>query len=82
MKWSVTFKNCESLYYTPVIYIRLYSNYMSILKWKKNRKKKEECRINEITVSGLGVWLFSHSIMLWRFISIVPCNSSLLLIAE
>ena len=29
-KWSITFKNCESLYYTPVTYVILYSNYASI----------------------------------------------------
>ena len=28
-KWSITLKNCESLYYTPVTYIILYINYTS-----------------------------------------------------
>ena len=32
-KWSITFNNCESLYYTPVTYLILYSDYTS--------KKKE-----------------------------------------
>ena len=36
-KLSVTFKNCESLYCTPVTYIILYINYNSI---KNSRKKK------------------------------------------
>ena len=29
-KWNITFKNCESLYYTPLTYIILYINYTSI----------------------------------------------------
>ena len=33
-KWSITFKNCESLYWTPVIYIILYINYTLIKKIK------------------------------------------------
>ena len=33
-KWSITFNNCESLYYTPVTYLILYSDYTS--KKKKN----------------------------------------------
>ena len=28
-KWSITFNNCESLYYTPVTYLILYSDYTS-----------------------------------------------------
>ena len=29
-KWSITIKNCESLYCTPITYIILYIGYMSI----------------------------------------------------
>ena len=35
-KWSITFKNCESLYCIPVIYITLYIHYTSIKKKKKD----------------------------------------------
>ena len=35
-KWNITFKNCESLYYTPVTYIVLYIKFTSIGKKKKN----------------------------------------------
>ena len=31
-KWSMTFKNCESLYCTPITYIILYINYTSVKK--------------------------------------------------
>ena len=33
-KWNITFKNCESLYYTPVTYIVLYIKFTSIGKKK------------------------------------------------
>ena len=33
-KWSITFKNCGSLYCTPITYIILYINYTSITKEK------------------------------------------------
>ena len=32
-KWSLTFKNYESLYYIPVAYVTLYINYTSIKKF-------------------------------------------------
>ena len=38
-KWSITFKNCESLCCTPENYTILYINYTS--DKKKNQKKKE-----------------------------------------
>ena len=40
-KWNITFKNCESLYCTPVTY--LYINYTSIknkIKFKKVNQTK------------------------------------------
>ena len=39
-KWSITFKNCESLYCTFVIYIILYINYTAILKIKIKKIKE------------------------------------------
>ena len=39
-KWSITFKNYESLYYIHVIYITLYSNYTSIFfKWTEDQNR-------------------------------------------
>ena len=48
-KWNIAFKNYESLYYTPVAYIILYSNYTSILKNKQRlnnipKEKYEKCQ--------------------------------------
>ena len=37
----MTFKNCESLYCTPVTYIILYSNYTSIFKKNFNLEKEK-----------------------------------------
>ena len=39
-KWSITFKNCESQYCTPVTYIILHSNYTSIKANKLAKKSK------------------------------------------
>ena len=38
--WSITFKNCESLYFTPVTYIVLGTNY--ILQYSKDKDKKKK----------------------------------------
>ena len=49
--WSITFKNYESLFCTPVTYIILYRNYTSIKKIFKNVKKiKIKKVINRKTV--------------------------------
>ena len=34
-KWSISFKNCESLYCTPLTYLILYINYTSFFKKNK-----------------------------------------------
>ena len=39
-KWSKTFKNCESLCYTPVTHIILYSNYNSVKKKERENPEK------------------------------------------
>ena len=38
--WSITFKNCESLYFTPVTYIILYSNYDTTLMTESEEELK------------------------------------------
>ena len=39
-KWDIAFKNCESLYCTPVMYIIWYINYALIKKNLNSKKKK------------------------------------------
>ena len=46
-KWSVTFKNCESLCCTPVTYIILYIKYTSIYKKLKKKKKKKKVNADD-----------------------------------
>ena len=41
-KWSINFKNCESLCCVPVTYIILYSNYTSIKNQKEDIRYKDE----------------------------------------
>ena len=71
-KWTRTFQSCKSLYCTPVTYIILYSNNISISK--NNSKKKtycfiativlkskvqsSECNLSPWLVSPLGMWHF------------------------
>ena len=42
-KWSITFKNCESLYCTLVIYIILYINYTSKKTTQEKTKTTLRC---------------------------------------
>ena len=57
-KCGITFKNCESLYYIPIIYIILYINYTSL------KKKCSELSCGDGISSILGysvgqIWLTS-----------------------
>ena len=56
-KWSITFKNCESLYCIPVIYITLYIHYTSIKKkkgFRLNYERHGASRYNEPESPFLG----------------------------
>ena len=46
-KWSITFKNYESLYGSLVPYIILYTNYTSIYIYVKKKKRVLEEKITE-----------------------------------
>ena len=52
--WSITFKNCESLYFTPVTYIALGTNYTSIQKRQRQKKKKPTDTGNTVTEGERG----------------------------
>ena len=72
-KLSMTFKNCESLYCTPVTYIILYINYNSIKKLKEEKnskfKKKKKQTNTEFYDKKLHLLLQSKFINIFRHIT-------------
>ena len=75
-RWSITFRNCDLLYCTLVIYIILYLNYTSIKmelchramhgNWQSTLSLYEDCGEGDwgpgVTVKGDSSWEWVHSI--------------------